>query len=216
MKMVFRVCSIPRPSESIEDKHNGFLTSISKLPPPWGAEKMPPPPVIGSALSVGVKAKNFLGKGIQGDVNYHFRGDLQDKASSDDFIYLTFNSSKINYLELIRDVFMAYVDAFDAYYGEVLNDEFIIRDHDDRKALGLDRRNGIFRIPAVGYFDLNYCRRIFGVDAEVLVQRIKKHVDHASVERNGIFFVLSYEALSVDVMDDLSKEIKALMAPLRT
>jgi hypothetical protein len=195
MKYVFQVRSVPEREESIETKHARFLAGIADLPSPWGAIATPNVPAIGGALSIGVKAQKFLGKGPRGDVIYHYREDLVDSASSDDLVHLTFNPEKIDYRELIDTVFLTYVLALDAYYAE-------------RKKSGPDRRHSLYRIPAVSFMRDDFCLGAFQCSAEEIYRRLKGNAVLVELVHGGVFTVLTFDRLSNAQMDPLCQEAK--------
>ncbi|MDC6171350.1 hypothetical protein [Paucibacter sp. XJ19-41] len=212
MKYYLEARSIPCKQQSIEDKHQAFFSGILDLPSPWGSKSIPKLPPIGGNLSVGVGAKEFAGPGLKGSVHYSFRGLDADSAYADDFINLAFNPRKIDYQQLVEQIFIKYVQAMNAYFAEISDDEFIFQDYDERKRLKIDARHGLYRIPAVLYARDDFCRRALGLGAAEVQARLNDRVATSELIQGGVLIVLSRDVLTAPEMDALSTKAKSALA----
>jgi hypothetical protein len=208
MKYYFEARSIPSVACTIASKHNQFLEGTRDLRSPWGSTGNVPAPDIGAGLSTGVSARKLLGRGLSGDINYHYRGDLRDHASSDDFFYFVFNPEKIDFAYLVDVVFLQYVKAFDPYYAAITDQEFVHLDFEDNASLSPNARNSLFRLGAVTYMKDDFCRRAWGMSAPELVQKLQGGVEHVCEAADGVFLVLTSKVLPLE-------ELKALTASAR-
>lgn len=107
----------PKFSESIEKRHENFLERLSGLGAPWDLAGAVDVPDIEGELVVSVSLDKFLPKGIKGRIAYSLRSEryLEDDAQFDDSIFIEFSNAKIDYLDLLKRIFPAYVEAFGAY-----------------------------------------------------------------------------------------------------
>lgn len=214
MKYIFEVRAVASQSQSIREKHESLLAGLLGLPPPWGVVNDFPAPDPGGQLSAVVKAGKILGKGLRGEFVYQFRRQFRESAAHDDYLTLTFDPSKVGYKELVSSVFIKYVSVFDAYYAEILDDDFIFMDYDRRRELGVDKRNGIYRIAPVCYLDKRLCEAALGLQPAQIVQKLTGRVEVVRECLNGVFIVITSEILAATQMDGLCEKVKnVLFAP---
>jgi hypothetical protein len=166
-------------------------------------------PAPGSALSATLKASDLLGKGPRGGVVYQFRRPFRDEASQDDWIDISFNPARIDYDALIGQVFLDYAAAFDAYYADISDDEFIYMDFDRQKEIGRDKRHGLFRLSPITYMRQDFCRRALGLSPAQVVERLKGGVEVAREALDGVFIVLTSQVLATEQMDTICWEAKS-------
>lgn len=209
MKYNLEVRSIARQSESIAEKHDAFVERNQHLPAPWKPSETVAAPAPGSALSAILKASDLLGKGLRGQVVYQFRRPFRDEASQDDWIDVSFNPAKIDYDALIGRVFLDYAAAFDAYYADISDDEFIYMDFDQVKAAGIDKRHGLYRLSPISFMRRDFCRRALGLSPTQVVERLKGGVEVAREVLDGVFIVLTSQVLATEQMDAICREARS-------
>lgn len=210
MRYNFEVRSIAQEAQPIEEKHESFLDGLAGVPAPWGVAQRLPAPELGSEdLCGSLRIGKLLGKGLRGDLVYQFRYPFHDGASDDDWLNIEFNPKKVNYRELIDSVVLKYVSAFDAYYAEIADDEFIFMDFEECR--GIDKRHNLYRLPPVSYMRDDFCQRAFGVPPSILAQRVAGHVEEVRLVLGGIFIVLTTEVLPTEQMDRLCWKAKAYL-----
>lgn len=211
MKLDIQIRAIPEESDGISVKHDRFLEAVRGLGSPWGAERTPSVPSLGTAYGTGVSASKIFGKGVRGDIHYRRREGLRDSASSDDFLFLTADTRRTDLRYLIDVAFLAYVQAFGAYSGSILDDRFSVFDYEARSLVRSDQRHSMFRVPMVGYLTPEFSERAFALSAEVLVKRLSTLCARSELTAGGAFFVLTYDILEFDEFTRLSDEAKRLL-----
>lgn len=208
MKYKLEVRSIPSAQQSIEEKHDAFSQGVmASLPPPWRPTGVPPVPDIGGDLSASLPVKHFLGKGFRGDVFYRHRNALDRGSVSDDRVHLTFDPSKIEYRKFVETAFVPLALSFDAYFAEILDEEFVFLDYDERKKRAQDARSGFYRLPTVFYMREDHCQRVFSLSAAAIAARLDGHVAHVGCVGGGVFAALTFELLPVEDVDKLTRGI---------
>lgn len=213
MRYDFEVRSVAQQGQSIEEKHCQFLLGLEGVPAPWGVERPLEAPDPGSGLSASLKVATMLGAGLRGDLVYQFRRPFRDDASQDDYLNITFNPEKIDYVALVTTVFPRYVGAFDAYYAEISDDEFTFMDHDQRRTLGIDKRHAIFRLPPVCYLHRDLCARALDMTPAQIVHRLQGSVAHLQETATGVIIALTDRPLPTMEMDALCWEAKFRLLP---
>ncbi len=211
MKYYFEARSIPSENISIEVKHARFLSRIKGLMAPWGCTADVPAPDVGGALSAGVSVRKFLGKGLSGDVHYYFRGGLWDHPSSDDFFNIYFNPHKIDFAYLVDEVFVAYVEAFDPYYAQITDLEFVHMDFDEMAELPTNARTGLFRPGIVSYMGEEFCRRVWGMGASDMARKFEGQVEQVRCAAGGVVLVLASTALPLEEAKSITDLAKGLI-----
>jgi hypothetical protein len=212
MKYDFDIRAIALEDQSIEDKHNSFLQRLADLPQPWGLAKSEQLVLdCGSGLVAMLNATKVFGKGkgIGGYFMYNFRRVFTDSSTFDDKIMLSFNPAKINYRGLIDDALLPYIDAFEGYYAEILDQKFISPDL--KASRHLDSRHHLHRLQPVSYLRRDFCDRALKLTPAQIVSRLEGQVARIEEALDGVFIVLTYEPLPTEEMDKLCWEKKALL-----
>lgn len=211
MRYNLEVRSIARAEQSISSKHAEFVSNLLGIPEPWGVREQLPAPDPGSGLSASLKLSKILGPGLKGDLVYQLRRPFRDEAAHDDWLNMSFDPAKVRYEELVYSVFPRYVAAFDAYYGEIADDEFVFMDHAARARLKVDKRKALYRIAPVSFLDDSFCRRALGMDIEAVEARLAGKVEKTSRIGAGILIVLTSQILPTESMDKLCWSVKQLL-----
>lgn len=211
MKYNLEIRAVALQSQSIEEKHNAFLSGLVGIPAPWGIDQVRPAPDPGSGLSATLKVAKLFGKGLRGDLVYQFRRPFRDDASQDDYLNMVFDPGKVNYQELVYTVLLRYVVAFGGYYAEISDDEFIFMDFDQRRQMGVDKRHAVYRIPPVCYLHRDLCIRALGMSPEKVVAQLKGKVEDVQEIHDGVFIVLTSKVLPTAEMDTLCWEAKSYL-----
>ncbi|MBC8787411.1 hypothetical protein [Pseudomonas fluorescens] len=209
----------PKFSESIEKRHENFLERLSGLGAPWDLAGAVDVPDIEGELVVSVSLDKFLPKGIKGRIAYSLRSEryLEDDAQFDDSIFIEFSNAKIDYLDLLKRIFPAYVEAFGAYRA-ALHDWSVTRSDwpavvaaCDATKKDVNGRDGVFRINAANYFDEKLCLRAFGKSPQQIINRLKGHVEEASELAGGVLIVVSYTPLTTSEIATAGERLKELL-----
>lgn len=211
MRFNMEMRSIALEEQSIVEKHAQFISNLQGVPEPWGIRQQVAAPEPGSGLSASIKVSKILGNGLKGDLVYQLRRPFRDEAAHDDWMNVSFDPTRINYEELVYSVFPKYVSAFGAYYGEISDDEFIFMDHAARSRLKVDKRNALYRIAPVTFWDASFCRRAMRMDVETVEARLSGKVEKVSRLGSGILIVLSSQILPTEAMDKLCWSAKQLL-----
>jgi len=213
MKFSFELRARATQNWSIEEKHNHFVRAIAQVLPPWGIRKgdLPPAPDPGSGLVASFNLGNYLEKKAKGHVYYQFRRQFRDEAGQDDFLDLTFDTSKTDFRSFAFEVFPKYVAAFNPYVGTVANDEFSHIDYDALRAMRFDSRHMVFRIFQISFFDALLCLRAFKLSPEMVAERLKGAVEHTQLISGGILVIGSSTPLNLSDADRLSREWRQLL-----
>ena len=209
----------PKFSESIEKRHENFLERLSGLGAPWDLAGAVDVPDIEGELVVSVSLDKFLPKGIKGRIAYSLRSEryLEDDAQFDDSLFIEFSNAKIDYLDLLKRIFPAYVEAFGAYRA-ALHDWSVTRSDwpavvaaCDATKKDVNGREGVFRINAANYFDEKLCLRAFGKSPQQIINCLKGHVEEASELAGGVLIVVSYTPLTTSEIATAGERLKELL-----
>jgi hypothetical protein len=209
VKYNLEVRSIAQRSQSIAEKHDTFVRGVQHLPPPWKASQAVTAPDPGSALSGVLNASDLFAKGVRGNVVYQFRRPFRDEGSEDDWIDLSFNPAKIDYDTLISEVFLGYAAAFDAYYADISDDEFIYMDFDRMKEARIDKRHSLYRLAPVSYMRRDFCKRALGLSPAQVAARLQGEAEVAREALDGVFVVLKSLVLATEEMDAICWKAKS-------
>ncbi len=209
----------PKFSESIGKRHENFLEKLSGLGKPWDLAGAVDVPDIKGELVVSVSLDKFLPKGIKGRVTYSLRSEkyLEDDAQFDDSLFVEFSYAKIDYSDLLKRIFPAYVHAFGAYraalhdWSVTRNDWPAVVTACDATKKDVNGRDGVFRINAVNYFDEELCLRAFGKSPQHIISCLKGHVEEASELAGGVLIVVSYTPLSTSEITTAGERLKKIL-----
>ena len=209
----------PCASESIEERHMSFLKGIGDLGVPWNLNGALEVPSIGSELVASVSLDKLLPPGVKGRISYALRDQkyLKDDAQFDDTLFIEFQSSKVNYSDLLRVIFPKYIKAFSSYRS-ALHDWNVTRSDWPLVLAGceatkkdINGRDGVFRINAANYFDRELCLRAFGKSPSQLVDLLKGDVEEVREFEGGVLIVISYTPLSTIEFISVSDRLKKLI-----
>lgn len=203
------VRSIAFESQSIEAKQSQFIERLTDLPPPWGPSSQCTAPDPGRDLSAIINwARLFgTGNGIGGNILYQFRRKFEDKATYDDKIMLSFNPRAIDFRDLIDVALPRYIEAFDGYFAEVTNQDFLYIDFDAMR--GIDRRHDFYRVQPISFMRVDFCDRVLKLTPRQIVERLSGKVAVARELLDGVMIVLTYDILPTEEMDRLCWKAKA-------
>ena len=210
MKYDFDIRAVAFEDQTIEEKHNAFLSRLEGLQSPWGPIEAVPAPDCGTYTIAMINWTKMFGtkKGIGGHILYKFRSEFTDIAFYDDKIMLSFNPAKIDYRGLIDVAMPRYVAAFDGYYAEMTDQEFLHMDKGKRQK-GFDPRHHLHRLPPVSYMRRDFCARALGLTPEQVVGRLEGKIAVVREMLDGVVTVLTYDILPTEEMDRLCWEAKA-------
>jgi hypothetical protein len=211
MRYNLELRSIARENESIPAKHSRFLEGLAGIPAPWGLRSSMPAPDPGSALNAYLKLSKLVGPEIKGEVVYQFRRPFSNKASDDDWVNSSFNPAKVSLEEIAYVVFPRYIAAFDAYYAEISDDEFIFLDYPERSRRKIETRNSLFRLPPIAFLDAGLCSRALNKTIEQVVEKLTGKVEKVEELHGGVFIILSSKPQPTDVMDKVCWAARALL-----
>ncbi|MCF7531651.1 hypothetical protein [Pseudomonas petrae] len=209
----------PKFSEPIEKRHEIFLEKLSGLGTPWDLAGAVEVPDIEGELVISVSLDKSLPKGIKGRIVYSLRSEkyLEDDAQFDDSLFVDFSIAKIDYSDLLKMVFPAYIHAFGAYRA-ALHDWSVTRSDwpavvaaCDATKKDVNGRDGVFRINAINYFDEELCLRAFGKSPQQIISCLKGHVEEASELAGGVLIVVSYTPLSTSEITTAGERLKELL-----
>jgi len=200
MRYQLKVNAIALQAQSIEWKHQKLLAGLEGLPAPWGVRGSVSSPDPGTELIAVLKVAKFLGKGLRGELVYQLRRHFFDESSQDDWITIIFNPKKIDYHTLVHNAFLIYASAFNGYYAEISDEEFIFMDFEHRR---YNRRHAIYRIPPVCYMNNDFCARAFDLSPAQIVEKLHGKVEEVREVQNGVFIVLTSKVLPTAEMDAL-------------
>ena len=126
----------------------------------------------GTGESAATDLSSCLSSGIRGAISYASRlpAAIQDRAISDDFLVLEFDTDSVNFNFFCTEVFPEIVQIFHPYRACVITD--IDSDLDDfeqiakeaqETGLDVDGRDTVFRLQALNFYDDDMCFRAFGL-----------------------------------------------------
>lgn len=205
-----------RPTEDIFRRHDRFMTLLSGLGNEWGLNEGAMPPKVkdpGTDPMREVSLSRCFPKGIKALVSYQNRKYFQDEAMYDDYFDLHFDPSKFDYSTLCERIFPEYIEAFDAYYGEIGDEELTFLGFDrSRKVEG---RNAVHRIYPVCFFDRELCERAFHSTPEAIARQVAAHVEKTLITSKGVCIVATSRIVTVKEANAINKRLKTLLAKHR-
>lgn len=208
------------PSDDVAALHTQLVKGLSALPRNWwnaGAKISEPD------LATGLESQVNLCPGfpdnIQAYVAYIFRGATysRDLAEFDDRLVLDIQvASEEEYLNTVNELFPALVRVFEPYRASVILDEDLALDdwesaNEKGRQTGKDEdgRDGVIRIPPVGYFDNVLCSRVFGFDDREFARRSTDFAEKTLRLNDGIYFVISTQMLDRKQLIDLDQRVRS-------
>lgn len=159
------------PNLSVVEKHDQFVRHLKEIPGSWGIpnDKNVPCPDMGSNVSAILTLKSCLGKGLAGRVIYRLRSGLTDCSECDDIVNVEFDPRKQDFSQICHTVFPRYVEAFDAYYGYITNEDYIYEDFSRSRNINYRRR--IVRMNEVNFFSFEFARIVFQQDVREILSK---------------------------------------------
>lgn len=194
---------------TLEDKHSKLNSGLRTIPEPWGiGNNELSLPNFGKQLSAVINFTKFLKKGIKGEIIYHYRGNTS--IDKDDRIYLKFDPSKIDFLELTSNVFKQYISFFDPTEAQIFNEDVIYFDYDNRHNYDL---NSYIRFCQVFYWDQSFCQNEIGLPVSELKEKITDHVESVELFRNGIYVIVNSKILTLDESNEVHDNLRSILFP---
>lgn len=221
-KFVLELRHRPKLSDDIKERHKRFVDLQSEVGAPWGipCDGSVTPLDMSGELSSIVDLDGVLGLGLKGDIIYQFRGEeyLRDIAQYDDSLAIEFNPKKIDYVNLVKNVFPILVKAFECYRATIYEKK--IARSDWREIVKLSRstgkdvngRDGVYRVNAVNFYDNELCRRAFGLSPDQVIHRLRGKVEHVSLLLDGVLLIISSAILENDKLANIDSEVKTMLA----
>jgi hypothetical protein len=210
MKYSMMIRSRPHPGESIEEKHNSFVSCLGTEA--WGFQRReyPPAPDASHHLSAIVQLRNYLKKGMKGRLSYSFRTAGRDEAMYDDYCMIEFSPTAADYSSLVTRGFQAYVECFSAYRGEIL--DVGCYELDFEKARGIDARQGLVRIAPVCFVDKELCLRGFQLTPDAVANRLATAVEQVRLVHDGVLIIATSRIVSIDESNSIDHKLRSLLA----
>jgi len=210
--MVYELMIRSRPvaKETVSAKHEAFMKALLAVPGEWGSRGKRAPAVEEPGKEEGslVHLKKLYPKSRRARAYYRNRGWLPDLAMCDDYFLLGFDPRKVDYESLARRAFLQYVEAFRAYFGEVLDEEVGLRDYERSRETDRDH---IGRISPVCFFDRKLCSRAIGLTPSAIAKCIAGHVEKVAVVHGGVFILATSEIVSPKEADQIDRRLRALL-----
>lgn len=157
-----------------------------------------------------------LTHGITGQVSYASRlpAAITDKAISDDFITLRFDTNRVDFHLFCRDIFTEVIRVFRPYRAGVVSDlDLDLDDFEEvaskarRTGLDVDGRDSVYRLYPINYFDKIMCERAFGMSPEQVSRAFNGLVLSSVTFAEGLILVISNEPSSGVLASDLIKDL---------
>lgn len=198
-------------AESAELKHERFVGFLKQIGTPWGIQENVDvgTPQFGEEFTGTVNITKFLTNGVKMIIFYRYRNRLDDHHSSDDRIFIEFNSKKIDYEFLINIVFPHYVIAFGAYSANIFNEMLIYKDFE--RSRNKNGRKSIVRIYPVVFYDSQFCKEVFRMNVKEILKKLSGQVYKALLHNNGIIIVADIKPLSVEESDEFDRKIRTIL-----
>lgn len=182
-----QVRSIPQASESAIDKHQRFLTRLPDIARIFGVGlgKVPALKAAPDEEIATVPLTAAFGRRAKGDVLYTNRGYLEARAKFDDSLSLDFKPELLT-LESGFALLKTAVEALDAYYGVVEDEEFVFLSIERTGVV--DVRNRVARVSPLSFFGDELLTRVLKMTREEFKRRLERY---ARVEESasGVFVV---------------------------
>ncbi|WP_137169735.1 hypothetical protein [Marinomonas sp. FW-1] len=113
----------PNPNDDISIRHKRFISRQSEVSKIWAipdAGVIDLPEITGELVSV-VDLNYLTEERLDGQIVYSHRDEkyLTDNAQYDDHVSIEFDPDKINYSDLVLNVFPIFVTAFESYRATI-------------------------------------------------------------------------------------------------
>ena len=210
MKYIFELNSRTTLEESVESRHLKIIDFLKKIDPPWGiGNDVVEFPRFGQGHVAQVILNKYLGKGIKGSIFYRYRNMLSDDSSCDDRIYFEFNVKKIEYGDLVDNIFPQFIIAFEAYRAVIFDEKLIFGDFEKFRAGNL--RNAVYRVYPISFFDEELCSRAFGMSSKNIAEKLENHIDVSEIANHGLFIQNSSKFFTTEEADEFDSQVRELL-----
>lgn len=206
-------------SDDVEALHSRVAKGLAALSPNWWhAGAKIDEPDLDDELESQVNLGPGLPDNVQGYLAYVFRDAnySRDLAEFDDRLILNISVESKKYPEIVNELFPLLVRIFAPYRASIILDEDLILDDwevaNERGRLSgrdEDGRDGVVRIPPVGYFDREFCLRAFGIDDGEFARQVHGIAEKTLRINDGVFFVFSTEMLDRQQLVDLDQRVRS-------
>lgn len=211
----------PNPNDDIGIRHKRFISRQSEVSKIWAipdAGVIDLPEITGELVSV-IDLNYLTEERLDGQIVYSLRDEkyLRDNAQYDDHVSIEFDPDKINYSDLVLNVFPIFVTAFESYRAaiyerKIARSDFreIIKSCSD-SGKDINGRDGVYRINAINYFDRELCWRAFNLSPEQIIDRLEGKVESVSSLHDGVLLIYSSKFLDHDDLEKIDSEIRPLL-----
>ncbi len=205
MKYIIELTSEVNGLISHQEKHKKVIDALKLIPKPWGLDDGSyPPPDYGSGITATFCLNKYLAQSIKGDLIYSYRGKLSIK--NDDKMFIEFNATKIDYTNLVKNVFKKYVDFFEPYEAEIFNKELIYDDYEKSRS-----ELNFYRFYPIFFWSSEYCFEKIGLAIEDFNRKLIGVVEYSEIFSNGIFVIVTSKVVSLSESNEIDKKLKELV-----
>jgi hypothetical protein len=199
-----------KPENAVADKHRKVMSAFSHFKNPWHIEQSDfQTPDFGSEISADFSFKGYLPGFIKGFVSYRHREMLEDTSLHDDYLQLTFNTAKIDFLYLIEEVLPTLIQSLDAYFAYIANEELIYVDF--KRSRHKNFRSEIVRFYPVIFLSEDLCSRFLGMTCAQVKAKVESSTEKTQLINDGILIVSALHPLTVEESNRIDMELNALL-----
>ncbi|WP_189473085.1 hypothetical protein [Litchfieldella qijiaojingensis] len=208
--------------ENIADLNRVILGRLSKVKGFWADNKALSDAYFddGKADGAATDLSSCLCSEYKGAISYapRWEASIVDKAKSDDFVTIAFDSDKVNFKWFINEVFPKIVKAFLPYRAMIVAD--LDKDLDDfedicieaqNTGLDVDGRDTVFRVHPVNYFDNELCLRAFNMSADKVIQRLTGTVNLVEKCEDGVLLYVVDKPAIGDELVALDEKVRQML-----
>jgi len=197
MKYLFTINARPELNDPISAKHDRLIAGLIRLGGEWGLPPGEyPAPDPGREIVAHFNLGKRIGAPAKALVSYRYRRALQDDGGDDDYIYIEFNSKRVNISDLVANVVPAYIEAFQPYDVRIQNEEFIFVDFD--RSRFFNTRKAILRFDQVLFMDELLCRTALSMSCAEVMDRLVDMVESVTLMCGGVLIVARSSPITVD------------------
>lgn len=203
--------------ESLSELNDNLLDQMSSIAGLWAANRSCARFDVGTGESAATDLSSCLADGIKGAISYASRlpAAIADKAISDDFITLRFDTSRVNFQGFCSNIFPEIVRVFRPYRASVVSDlDLDLDDFEEvasearRTGFDIDGRDSVYRLHPINYFDHEMCERAFGISPEQVAGSFGSQVVSSEVFLDGVMLVISNEPSSGVLLSDIATAVR--------
>jgi hypothetical protein len=158
-----------------------------------------------------------------GIVNRNLKRDPDDVPSWDDVLLVDFRISHtdVDYYYLMKTVFPTYIDAMQAYYAALSEEQIFVADATYQDPVDgawagrsdyVDSRHGVSRIWPANYWDRELCRRPFSLPPEEIVRRLVGKVAEVRLFQDGVILIDSYERVPDNALSAIDDRLRPMLS----